>query len=209
MDIIGIDLSGPSSPERTAVARCVDQSSVLKVTSVTVGADDAELLDCIPEGPCAVGIDAPLSYAPDGGSRTSDQRLRDRVADAGLNPSAVMAPSAPRMAYLTLRGISLTRLFQTTRPQAAPVEVHPAAALVLRGTPPEVVQSLKKSTDDRTSLLNWLEQLGLQGIDPVVADSDHAVAACAAALAAWRWHLDDAAWIHKADPPIHPFDFAC
>jgi len=38
---------------------------------------------------------------------------------------------------------------------------------------------------------------------------DHTVAACAAALAAWDWSRGKGRWVHPADPPAHPYDFAC
>jgi len=50
---------------------------------------------------------------------------------------------------------------------------------------------------------------GLKGIDIIGSVSDHYVAACAAALAAWKWHLDQSAWIFKSEMPYHPYDFAC
>lgn len=84
MEIIGIDLSGPGSPERTAVARFVADRTELHFMVLTVGADDAKLVDLIPGGQCIIGIDAPLSYSPDGGSRTSDRRLRQKARFARL-----------------------------------------------------------------------------------------------------------------------------
>jgi hypothetical protein len=51
--------------------------------------------------------------------------------------------------------------------------------------------------------------MGLHGI-PVLADtSDHFVAACAAALAGWQWAAAKPAWCYPAQPPEHPYDFAC
>lgn len=209
MEIIGIDLSGPGSPERTAIARFSAGRSELHSLSLTVGADDAEVLGLVPSGPCIIGIDAPLSYSTSGGSRTSDRRLRKAVIAAGLHSGSVMAPSAPRMAYLTLRGVALTRLLHTVHPDAKIVEVHPTAALALRGAPIEAVRSFKKSPAARSEILTWFERSGVRKVGAAAAESDHALAACAAALAAWKWEVGDSAWIHKSEPPIHPFDFAC
>jgi hypothetical protein len=89
------------------------------------------------------------------------------------------------------------------------VEVHPGAACVLRGAPIEIVRALKSSAAARQELLRWLEGEGLEGIGSGADPGDHFVAACAAALAAWKWSLGAPAWIHSADLPWHPYDMAC
>lgn len=209
MDIVGIDLSGPGSPEHTAVARFSARPDALVLESLTIGADDAEIIQLISDPSSVIGIDAPLSYAPGGGSRESDIVLRELVTSVGLPSGSVMAPAAPRMAYLTLRGVSLTRMLKLLAPSARIVEVHPTAALAIRGASIDVVRTFKRSQASRLAVLRWLETQGLRRILPRAEDSDHAVAACAAALAAWKWQSNEAAWLYEADPPVHPYDFAC
>ena len=129
---------------------------------------------------------------------------------AGLPSGTVMPPTLTRMAYLTLRGITVARIAATTTgARARIVEVHPGAACVLRGAPAGIVRALKSSAAARRQLLRWLEGEGLEGIGGGPDPGDHFVAACAAALAAWKWSLGAPAWIHPADPPWHPYDMAC
>jgi predicted nuclease with RNAse H fold len=129
---------------------------------------------------------------------------------AGLIPGSIMPPTLTRMAYLTLRGITVARIVATIAgARARIVEVHPGAACVLRGAPVEIVRALKSSAAARHELLRWLEGEGLEGIGSGPDPGDHFVAACAAALAAWKWSLGAPAWIHSADPPWHPYDMAC
>lgn len=113
------------------------------------------------------------------------------------------------MVYLTLRGVSLTRMLEKERPGCRIVEVHPTASLALRGAPIDAARTFKVSREARLLLLEWLESAGLLGVGDRADDSDHAVAACSAALAAWKWHEQQAVWLHEAEPPVHPYDFAC
>lgn len=208
MDVIGIDLSGPSSPERTAVALFEEMDDGLVLKTLENIADDSTIAAMIPSGPCVVGIDAPLSYSPSGGSRESDRRLRRQAVEAGLSSGSVMAPTAPRMAYLTLRGVSLTRHLEASFSSIRMAEVHPTVSLALRGAPMDAVRSFKGSPDARMVLAQWLQSNGLRNVGSSLV-SDHAIAAFAAALAAWKWTKNESVWLHKAEPPIHPFDFAC
>lgn len=205
---LGIDLSGPGSAQHTSVAVFRPQGDLLELEALVAGADDAEILRLLSDSG-VVGLDAPLSYSPTGGSRESDVGLRKAVVDAGLPPGSVMAPAAPRMVYLTLRGVAVSRLIERERPALDIVEVHPTAAMALRGAPIECLRKMKSDSGARHALLQWLETAGLQGLSGLPDQSDHSVAACAAALAAWKWHDGDAAWLYSAQPPLHPYDFAC
>lgn len=128
-----------------------------------------------------------------------------------MPPGSVMAPMAPRMVYLTLRGIGVARLLASMEQDREPriVEVHPGAAFALRGAPLRDVRSFKVEEKARRRLLRWLGDRGLSGLPPELAESDHKVAACGAALAAWRWACGKPSWLHRAEPPHHPYDFAC
>ncbi|RLK50633.1 putative nuclease with RNAse H fold [Alkalispirillum mobile] len=205
--IIGIDLSGPAGAQRTSVAVFRSKGEYLELEALVAGADDAEILRWVPDS-AVVGLDAPLSYSSAGGSRASDVSLREALR-GGLHPGSVMAPSAPRMVYLTLRGVAVSRLIETERPGVDLVEVHPTAALVLRGAPVDSVRAIKRDAGARQAVLDWLETVGLRGMGELPDQSDHSVAACAAALAAWKWHRGEAVWVYKAEPPLHPYDFAC
>jgi predicted nuclease with RNAse H fold len=178
------------------------------------GATDLDIRRCIAqlasESDVVVGIDAPLSYNAGGGHRPSDSDLSRRMASAGSRSASVMAPTLTRMAYLTLRGVSLTRLLLAGDPPFPRiVEVHPGAAMALRGAPVDAVRSFKREEGARWELLEWLERQGIGAISAVDSPSDHYVAACAAALSAWKWQTRETVWLYPADLPLHPFDFAC
>jgi predicted nuclease with RNAse H fold len=211
--VLGIDLAGPSNRAATAAALFSVRGEDLECRSLHEGLDDRDLADLLEtevpaEAGLIAGLDAPLSYNPGGGDRPGDCELRRRLVASGLSPGTVMVPTMSRMVYLTLRGVVIARLLAVLRPGCRVVEVHPAGALVLRGAPVADIHALKKSAKSRHSLLAWLGDHGLDGL-PATATSDHAVAACAAALAAWQWQRGQSCWTCPADPPVHPFDFAC
>ncbi|MDJ0781372.1 MAG: DUF429 domain-containing protein [Desulfosarcinaceae bacterium] len=213
MIILGIDLSGPSNREATAlVAFETLGQAALTCRQRLLGVDDDDILAYArairSNAEVVAGLDAPLSYNVGGGDRPADAELRKRVVAAGLRPGAVMPPTMTRMAYLTLRGIAVARLLRSTCRKIQIVEVHPGATMALRGAPPTDIMGLKQHASARRNLLVWLQQQGLKGIGEVADPSDHYVAACAAALAAWRWYHRDAVWLHRAAPPLHPFDYA-
>ena len=214
MIYIGIDLSGPSNSKETAVV-AFDSSKrgYLTAHKSMLGADDSDILYFANylqvEGGIVVGIDAPLSYNIGGGDRPSDSDLRKNIVSAGLRPGSVMAPTMNRMVYLTLRGISIARLLLSTNEKTKIVEVHPSATMALRGAPINDVVEFKNSDKSRWKLLAWLEQQGLKKITNIKDPSDHYVAACASALAGWKWHQNKSVWLQPAEQPIHPFDYAC
>ena len=111
MIIIGIDLSGPSNAADTALVSFECRESVLTLTHSVQGASDADIFQIVSEqakeSNVTVGLDAPLSYNDGGKDRPSDSELRSRIVAAGLRSGSVMTPTMTRMAYLTLRGISV------------------------------------------------------------------------------------------------------
>lgn len=214
MNVVGIDLAGPSNAADTAIAVFSSDAMRLASTRTVSGADDRVLLDLlsglIGDGPLVVGLDAPLSYNPGGGDRPADARLRRIVVQAGLRSGTVMPPTMTRMAYLTLRGVCVARALASLHsPAPQIVEVHPAACLVLRGAAVADVRALKKDARARRRLLRWLDQCGLGGAAGLKRPTDHMVAACACALAAWKWAMGDPVWCERAAGPLHPYDFAC
>lgn len=214
MFFIGIDLSGPSNSKETAlVAFDASKREYLFSHKSLLGADDNDILYFVNhlklERNIVVGIDAPLSYNVGGGDRSSDSDLRRNIISAGLKSGSVMPPTINRMVYLTLRGISIARLLLATCEKTKIVEVHPSATMALRGAPINDLIDFKKNEKSRWNLLAWLEQQGLKNVANIKDPSDHYVAACASALAAWKWHQNKSVWIHPSEQPVHPFDYAC
>jgi predicted nuclease with RNAse H fold len=213
--VIGVDLAGPGNAAETAIAVFQRTRDTLRHVASRLGVDDAEIADIVTrtaaEGSVAVGLDAPLSYNPGGGLRPSDQSLREALRGHGLRVSSVMPPTLNRMAYLTLRGLAVARWLSSLdgANDVRIVEVHPGAALGLGGAPVADVQAFKKSRAACLRLVQWMESAGLIGVPDEAARACHSVAACAAALGAWKWSDGRSAWHHPAEPPRHPFDFAC
>ncbi|MFN8589000.1 MAG: DUF429 domain-containing protein [Candidatus Eisenbacteria bacterium] len=211
MRVIGLDLAGPGNTADTALVEGEVVGGRLVVRGARRGLDDASIVAAVATaaqaGRVAAGLDAPLSYQMGGGDRPGDRALRALAVRAGLAPGSVMTPTMTRMAYLTLRGISLSRALAALPEPPRVAEVHPGAALALRGAPIADVRDLKRSAPARARLLAWLERAGVDGAAALPADSDHLVAACAAALAAWRWSAGEPAWCLRADPPAHPHDY--
>ena len=212
--ILGLDLSGPTNLKDTALAVFRDRGNGLSLERTAREVSDpivyelgAELAE---EGSVIVGLDAPLSYNPGGGDRPGDRSLRSTLTQAGLRSGSVMTPTMTRMAYLTLRGISLARgLEQVGVGREHILETHPGGALVLRGAPLEVVRNLKRDPEAVKIVLRWLEKHGLKGAAGLDGADDHLVMACAAALSAWKWQSGEPAWTTEASPPEHPYHYVC
>jgi predicted nuclease with RNAse H fold len=214
MIILGIDLSGPVNTADTCLAIFESRGEKLVFRDSRQGAGDSQILEAVTThakaGELIIGLDAPLSYQPGGGDRPGDADLR-RLVKAKGGGAGVMTPTMTRMAYLTLRGVALTRMLESLRPAVnlRIVEVHPGAVLLLRGASPRDVAGLKPDPEARRRLLDRLEAQGLQNLLRGESIRDHFVAACAAALGAWQWAMGKPAWIARAVPPQHPYDFAC
>jgi predicted nuclease with RNAse H fold len=214
MKIVGIDLSGPRNFAETCLASFEEHGEEIHQVDIREGADDDQILEAISglgqKERIVIGIDAPLSYNPKGGDRPSDSKLRRLVHEHG-GRVGIMPPTMIRMVYLTLRGVLVTRLLESLKPQYTLeiVEVHPGACMLLRGADTGDVSKFKSEPSARGCLLTWLETRGLKGLSRAETVSDHYVAACAAALGAWQWNLGKFVWCYKSDPPHHPYDFAC
>ncbi len=214
MKVIGIDLSGPRNAADIYVAVFNQQGDQLQFAEAITGADDGQIFRLVSrlgkDERIVIGMDAPLSYNPGGGDRPSDAALR-RLVRARGGGAGVMPPTMIRMVYLTLRGIALTRMLETLKPEfdLQIVEVHPGACMILRGAHAKDVAGFKRDPASRLRLLAWLKTTGLKDIPRPETIPDHFVAACAAALGAWGWALGKPAWCFPAQPPEHPYDFAC
>ncbi len=214
MKVIGLDLSGPRNTADTVLVVFNGQRAELHYVEGVNGADDQQIFQTVSglgsNEPIIIGMDAPLSYNPGGGDRASDAGLRRLVFEKG-GRVGIMPPTMIRMVYLTLRGIVLTRMLETLKPGSDLhiLEVHPGACMLLRGAPAKVVAAFKREAPARFQLLQWLGEQGLKGISRTEDVTDHYVAACAAALGAWQWWLGRSAWLFPANPPDHPYDFAC
>jgi predicted nuclease with RNAse H fold len=213
MVVVGIDLSGPTNIKDTVYAAFALAAGRLTHLHTLFAATDEmiwqQTADFAKESPVVVGLDAPLSYNPGGGDRPSDKQLRQRIISLGLHSGSIMTPTMTRMAYLTLRGITVARLLQTISPVPQIVEVHPGAALALHGAPIPTIRAFKQNATAQQQLLDWLATQGLTDLASVNSFGDHSVAAYASAFAAWKWVSQEAKWIAPAMPPFHPFAFAC
>lgn len=214
MRVVGIDLSGPCNFADTCLVSFEGRGEEIHLVDLHEGADDHQILEAVTslgqKERIVIGIDAPLSYNSKGGDRPSDSELRRFVRAQG-GRAGIMPPTMIRMVYLTLRGVQLTRLLESFKPQynLEIVEVHPGACMVLRGAEASDVRQFKTEPLARGRLLDWLGTKGLKGISCEEIVTDHYVAACAAALGAWQWSLGKSVWRFASDLPHHPYDFAC
>jgi len=207
--VIGLDLCGPVRSENTGVAVFTPAGAELIFKELACDGSDSSIWDTVARlaasGDVLVGIDAPLSYEAAGGFRRRDRSLRQALEQHGSHSNKVMPPLAPQMVYLTLRGLAVARMLCSLPIKV--VEVHPTASFALRnglGDP-------RNAMDPRNleELEAWFKSQGISGIDLKSGCTAHFIAACLAALAAWKWSKSDWMWRAEAEPPFHPFDFVC
>jgi len=220
MKIIGIDLSGPANHKDTAVI-IFNRENDLHLTFETLieHASDHTILKTIEEasikGPVVIGIDAPLSYQDGGGYRPQDRLLSDFMRNNGLSSHSVMAPTMTKMAYLTLRGIALSRSIMSMRTahNIHLVEVHPGAVIGTRleASTRHHALNYKKQKISLEYIYHWFETQAMQDISPSIMHSTHTIDACAAALGAWHWYDDklEAKWVFSQTSLTHPFEYCC
>jgi predicted nuclease with RNAse H fold len=211
--IVGIDLAGPSNTADTVAVVAETRGDALDVVEVASDLSDAAIVELArrrgsSNGPITFGLDAPLSYNDGGGDRPGDKALRRLVVEAGLRSGSIMTPTMTRMAYLTLRGHAVARALESLG-EARIVEVHPGAAMVLRGAPVAAVRGFSTDRKMQTKLLAWLRRQGVRGLEARKFPRSHHVAAVGALLGAWSWARGRSVWCQPAEPPAHPYDFAC
>lgn len=225
--VIGIDLAGPTNAADT-VAICVEigEKTKPKYVDHQIGILDDAILAFVeqywpdqlsdPSGRLIVGLDAPLSYALGGGSRPADTAMRQTAIAAGLPAGTVMAPTFTKMAYLTLRGLAVSRLLENLarqkgssqkQPMLEIIEVHPTTALALRKAPIESLREMKRQDAARLEVFHWLKQTQIRGLPEAMSEADHCIAACGAALAAVGYARGAAKVEHAAELPFHPYPF--
>lgn len=210
---VGVDLSGPSNLEDTALAFGARGDDGWRVVDWQVGVSDLELATSLGEnleelgaGDPVVALDAPLSYAQGGGLRPSDVALREELEGRGLPVHSVMAPTMTRMAYLSLRGIAVARLLEREF-RADILEVHPTSVLYFRTDAPDLVSAMKDDPQVRRQLIDRLDLR--ETPNEAAAESDHLTAAIAALRAAADRVDGDEAWSFGAAPPAHPYPLVC
>ncbi|WP_035186793.1 DUF429 domain-containing protein [Alteribacter aurantiacus] len=215
--IIGIDLAGPSNLKDTSMAIFEHKGGSLELVSLDRHLSDHMILSKMKDlsliEPIVIGFDAPLSYADGGGDRKGDKELRKYITSLGMKSGSIMAPTFNRMAYLTLRGIRLTREIERLKSNISVVEVHPGAAIGSRLLPKDFHHVLlyKKELDSRRFLGEWFYDHRVFGLHDTVIEDSHHIDACAAALASWHWADPDyeCKWLYRAQPPLDPYDFCC
>lgn len=217
MHLVGIALTGPGDPRRTALVKFRAQDEALEVAGRLLQASDpdirAHVRGLADRSPVAVGLDAPLSYDLERGRRPCDEALDRDLREAGFDVAAAPAAAVPAEDRRALRGFGVARLLAGLE---APhpvwmVEVRHEGVLALRGAPLEALRGMEVSRASRAALLAWMESDGgLAGLaGRGLADTPAGVAACAAALGAWRWTQGRSVWLQEARPPYHPYDLAC
>lgn len=210
----GLDLSGPSNTKDTTLTWFESQDSSLSYIDHITDINDETILSQIEslanKNKVILGIDAPLSYNDGGGNRPRDNALRKFLNKAGLDFIGILPPTFSRMGWLTMRGIRLTREI-TGLSLGNPIsilEVHPGAALGLRGAPVHSLQQYKKDeTKGCLQLKGWFSTQNITGLPDEYGLTSHEIDAVAAALAAWQWQSGKSIWRYEADPPLHPFEF--
>ena len=212
---MGLDLSGPSNPEETALSWFEIEGDGLSCLGHRSNASDDSILELLRDlydrHEVLLGIDAPLSYQDGGGRRDCDVALSAALKERDLGFIGVMAPTYSKMGWLTLRGMGLARNIELAPEghRVRIVEVHPGATMGLHGAPREALQTYKRGDAGAVKeLAFWLGSQGLGALPEFEARS-HGLDSCAAALAAWKWHRGDSAWLAEAKLPERPYDFAC
>ena len=212
----GLDLAGPAHPEATVLGWFRPLGDALAYEGHICPASDGAILSQLKaltvQDEVILGVDAPLSYHDGGGMRPCDKLLERELRRSGLEFIGVMSPTFRGMAWLTLRGMGLARSIELL-PEAHRiriVEVHPGAALGLRGAPVQVLKRFKKDDGEAMAeLRQWLAQGDFRRLPDGFPETDHEVDSAACALAAWEWHEGKSAWLAAAQPPQRPYDFAC
>jgi len=211
----GIDLSGPVNIIDTVISwfKYDHSKEKLNLIDYKIGADDNFIFNIVKDlsinNDLFLAIDAPLSYNMNGGDRESDKSLREFLKKKKLKTSSVMTPTMTRMSYLTLRGISITRILETLKKKPNVIEVHPFVSLLINGANKEDIKNVKKNEKAKQNILNFLKKRQISKLPVIVSKNDHFISSVIAAQIAFFYSRNQYQWRSKRKFPFHPYDFVC
>ena len=211
----GIDLSGPVNIIDTVISwfKYDRSKEKLNLIDYKIGADDYFIFNIIKDlsinNDLFLAIDAPLSYNMNGGDRESDKSLREFLKKKNIKTSSVMTPTMTRMSYLTLRGISITRILETLKKKPKVIEVHPFVSLLINGANKEDIKNVKKNEKAKQNILNFLKKRKISKLPVIVSKNDHFISSVIAAQIAFFYSRNQYQWRTKRKFPFHPYDFVC
>ena len=212
---LGIDLSGPVNIIDTAISwfKYDYLNEQLVLINYKIGADDNFIFNIVKDlsrnNNLLIAIDAPLSYNIKGGDRKSDQSLRKFLKERDFKTSSVMTPTMTRMSYLTLRGISITRILETLNNKPKIIEVHPFISLLINGANKVDIDNVKKNTKAKKNILTFLKKRQISDLPIIASKNDHFLSSIIAARIAYLYSKNQYQWISKRKFPFHPYDFVC
>lgn len=124
MHLVGIALTGPGDPRRTALVEFRAHDEALEVAGRLLRASDpdirAHVRGLADRAPAAVGLDAPLSYDLERGRRPCDEALDRDLREAGFDAGAPPALTDAAAARRTLRGFGVARRVRSPRSASDP-----------------------------------------------------------------------------------------
>ena len=211
----GIDLSGPVNIIDTVISWFKYDYSKEKLSLIDykIGADDNFIFNIVKDlsinNDLFLAIDAPLSYNMNGGDRESDKSLREFLKKKNIKTSSVMTPTMTRMSYLTLRGISITRILETFKKKPKIIEVHPVVSLLINGANKEDIKNIKKNEKAKQNIFNFLKKRQISKLPVIVSKNDHFISSVIAAQIAYFYSKNQYQWRSKRKFPFHPYDFVC
>ena len=211
----GIDLSGPVNIIDTAISwfKYDYLKQKLVLINYKIGADDNFIFNIVKDlsknNNLFIAIDAPLSYNMKGGDRESDKSLRKFLKERNIKTSSVMTPTMTRMSYLTLRGISITRILETLINKPKIIEVHPFVSLLINGANKHDIDNVKKNIKAKQNILNFLKKKQMGELPIITSKNDHLLSSIIAANIVFLWSNNKYQWISKRKFPFHPYDFVC
>ena len=211
----GIDLSGPVNIIDTVISwfKYDRSKEKLNLIDYKIGADDYFIFNIIKDlsinNDLFLAIDAPLSYNMNGGDRESDKSLREFLKKKNIKTSSVMTPTMTRMSYLTLRGISITRILETLKKKPKVIEVHPFVSLLINGANKEDIKNVKKNEKAKQNIFNFLKKRQISNLPVIVSKNDHFISSVIAAQIAYFYSKNQYQWRSKRKFPFHPYDFVC
>ena len=212
---LGIDLSGPVNIIDTAISwfKYDYLNEQLVLINYKIGADDNFIFNIVKDlsrnNNLLIAIDAPLSYNIKGGDRKSDQSLRKFLKERDFKTSSVMTPTMTRMSYLTLRGISITRILETLNNKPKIIEVHPFISLLINGANKVDIDNVKKNTKAKKNILTFLKKRQISDLPTIASKNDHFLSSIIAARIVYLYSKNQYQWISKRKFPFHPYDFVC